>query len=144
MVSTSVGLTVSDCDAFCGLPLKHLFALNKIIIIIIIISLSLSLSLASKTAEKWRARYPLVATLLRWKMAMMRSALVCLRGSRSRYPRKVRPLEDAELVSSKLRVGFFDINVMLFFCYALVHGVCVIVFARLSSSAALRMLFNKL
>ena len=42
-VSTSVGLTVSDCDAFCGLPLKHLFALNKIIIIIII-SLSLSLS----------------------------------------------------------------------------------------------------
>jgi len=63
--------------------------------------------LASKIAEKRRARYPLVASLLRRKMAfaMMRSALVCLRGSRSRYPRKVGPLEDAELASSQLRFG---------------------------------------
>ena len=63
--------------------------------------------LASKIAEKRRARYPLIASLLRRKMAfaMMRSALVCLRGSRSRYPRKVGLLEDAELASSQLRFG---------------------------------------
>ena len=64
--------------------------------------------LASKIAEKRRARYSQIATLLRRKMAfaMMRSALVCLRGSRSRYPRRVGPLENGELAASQLRFGF--------------------------------------
>jgi hypothetical protein len=68
--------------------------------------------LANKIAEKRKARYPLIVTLLRRKMAfaMMRSALVCLRGSRSRHPRWVGPLEDAELASSQLRFGADDIR----------------------------------
>ncbi len=68
--------------------------------------------LANKIAEKRKARYPLIVTLLRRKMAfaMMRSALVCLRGSRSRYPRLGGPSEDAELASSQLRIGAADVS----------------------------------
>ena len=62
--------------------------------------------LAHKIAEKRRGRYSQVVCLLRRKMAfaMMRSALVCLRGSRSRSPHRVGPLENAELASSQLRL----------------------------------------
>ena len=60
--------------------------------------------LANKIALKRKARYPLVVGLLRKKMAfaMMRSALVCLRGSRSHCKRRVESLENAELASSQL------------------------------------------
>jgi hypothetical protein len=61
--------------------------------------------LANKIAEKRKAKYSLIVTLVRRKLAfaLMRSALVCLRGSRSIYPRNLRPLEEAELASSQLR-----------------------------------------
>jgi hypothetical protein len=62
--------------------------------------------LARCIAEKRKTHYPPVVALLRRKfcVTMLRSALVCLRGSRSLYSARVEGLGEMDVASHRLRL----------------------------------------